>query len=199
MNGRTMIHAFILGAFCLGAGVVLATTDLITFDAIKERRLEDRQNSLAQVMPSSLYDNNPVLTTFNLVNHEGKEITVYQGTRNGKVTAVAYEIFGSGYAGEMRAMLGVDPEGKVLGVRMTFHKETPGLGDWIEEKKGPWITKFTGLFIGNPAEEKWKVKKDGGIFDQFAGATITPRGVVKAVRVGLHFFDENKSKMLEAH
>ncbi|MGE5548695.1 MAG: electron transport complex subunit RsxG [Solirubrobacterales bacterium] len=197
MKKATFIHAVILGAFCLGFGIVLAGTDLATNAEIKDRATEDRQASLSQVVPAALHDNSLVANTLAMKNDEGKEITVYRGTKDGKVTAVAYEIYGSGYAGEMRMMLGVDAEGKILGVRVTFHKETPGLGDKIEEKKGDWITRFTGLSLGNPPEEKFKVKKDGGIFDQFSGATITPRGVVTAVRHGLHFFDAHKAQLLE--
>jgi electron transport complex protein RnfG len=113
------------------------------------------------------------------------------------VTAVAYEIFGTGYAGEMKLMLGIDREGKVLGVRVLAHKETPGLGDKIEVKKGDWILRFDGLSLGNPPLERWKVKKDGGQFDQFAGATITPRGVLTAIRSGLEFFAANKAKLID--
>jgi electron transport complex protein RnfG len=127
----------------------------------------------------------------------GKELTVYRATKGGKVTGVAYEIAGSGYAGPIKLMLGVDADGKVLGVRALAHKETPGLGDKIEVKKGDWILRFTGLSLGAPPKDKWKVKKDGGQFDQFSGATITPRGVVTAVRNGLEFFAANKAQMLE--
>jgi electron transport complex protein RnfG len=94
-------------------------------------------------------------------------------------------------------MLGVDPQGHLLGVRVTSHKETPGLGDKIEEKKGDWILRFTGLSLGEPAIDKWKVKKDGGQFDSFAGATITPRAVVGAIRRGLDFFAIHREQMLE--
>ena len=109
----------------------------------------------------------------------GKDITVYRARKDGKVTGVAYEIYGTGYAGEIKLMLGVDAEGNMLGVRVLAHKETPGLGDKIEVKKGDWILRFTGMSLGNPPAEKWEVKKDGGQFDQFAGATITPRAVVR--------------------
>lgn len=193
---RMLTHGAILGAFCLGFGIVLAASDRITVDDIAQRALEDRQNSLSQVIPASLHDNNPVVDTLLMKNAEGKEITVYRATRNGQVTGVAYEIFGTGYAGQMKFMLGVDGEGKVLGVRVLAHKETPGLGDKMEVKKGDWILRFDGLSLGNPPVEKWKVKKDGGQFDQFAGATITPRGVVNAIRKGLDFFAAHKAEMM---
>ncbi|MEW5755289.1 MAG: electron transport complex subunit RsxG [Pseudomonadota bacterium] len=192
-----LIHGLILGSFCLGFGLVLAMTNILTADDIAARALEDRQNSLSQVIPSDIHDNNLATDTITLHNDHGKEITVYRATRQGEVTGVAFEIFGPGYAGEMKLMLGVDVAGKVLGVRVLAHKETPGLGDKMEVKKGDWILQFTGLYLGNPPPERWKVKKDGGQFDQFTGATITPRGVVRAIREGLEFFDAHKAQMLE--
>jgi len=191
-----MIHGVILGIFCLGFGLLLAVTDHLTGKDIAARALEDRLNSLSQVIPESIHDNNLVTDAIAMKDAQGNEITVYRATKEGKVTGLAYEIFGSGYAGKMKLMLGVDAEGKVLGVRVLAHKETPGLGDKIETKKGDWILRFTGLSIGNPPVDKWKVKKDGGQFDQFAGATITPRGVVRAIREGLEFFAANKAQMM---
>lgn len=194
---RTLIHGLILGAFCLGFGTLLVMTNGYTKDDIALRALEDRQNSLAQVIPDSIHDNKLATDTLVLKNGQGNEVTVYVATKEGKVTGVAFETSSPGYSGAIKVMLGVDPEGKILGARVLAHKETPGLGDKIEVKKGDWILRFTGLSIGNPPIEKWKVKKDGGIFDQFAGATITPRAVVKAITEGLQFFDVNKTKLME--
>ena len=192
-----LVHGVILGAFCLGFGLLLAVTNSLTAEDIAARALEDRLNSLSQVVPDSIHDNNLITDAIAMKDGQGNEITVYRATKEGRVTGLAYEIFGSGYAGKMKLMLGVDAEGKVLGVRVLAHKETPGLGDKIETKKGDWILRFTGLSIGNPPVDKWKVKKDGGQFDQFAGATITPRGVVRAVREGLEFFAANKTQMMD--
>lgn len=192
-----LVHGGILFAFCLGFGLLLALTDDVTSEDITARALEDKQSSLSQVLPDDLHDNQPVTDTLTMKNDEGKEITVYRARKGGVVTGVAYEIFGTGYAGEIRLMMGIAADGKILGVRVLAHKETPGLGDKIEVKKGDWIERFTGLSLGNPAPERWKVKKDGGDFDQFAGATITPRGVVKAIRIGQEFFAENKATLTE--
>lgn len=195
---RTLIHGLILGAFCLGFGMLLVLTNSFTKDDIALRAVEDRQNSLAQVIPDSIHDNNLATDTLTLKNDQGGEVIAYLSTKEGKVTGVAFETStNTGYSGLIKVMLGVDPDGKILGARVLFHKETPGLGDKIEVKKGDWILRFTGLSIGNPPLEKWKVKKDGGQFDQFAGATITPRAVVKAIREGLQFFDANKTKIME--
>ena len=194
---RTAIHGIILGIFCLGFGLILAITDQVTVDDIAARALEDRPNSLSQVIPAEIHDNNPVTDTLQVTNSEGREVTVYRARRGSKVTGVAYEIYGTGYAGEIRLMMGIDADGRLLGVRVLAHKETPGLGDKIEVKKGDWILRFTGLSLGNPPAERWKVKKDGGEFDQFAGATITPRGVVRAIHGGLEFFAAQRDKLIE--
>ena len=140
----TLGHGLILGAFCLGFGIVLALSDHITVEDIAARALEDRLNSLAQVIPDSIHDNNLVEDAITMKNERDKEITVYRATKEGKVTGLAYEIFGVGYAGQMKLMLGIDTEGKILGVRVLAHKETPGLGDKMEVKKGNWILRFDG-------------------------------------------------------
>lgn len=190
-------HGVILGTFCLGFGTVLAISDSITVDDIAARALEDRLNSLSQVIPASIHDNNLVTDAITMKNERGKEITVYRAIKNGQVTGLAYEIFGTGYAGQIKLMMGVDTQGKILGVRVLAHKETAGLGDKMEVKKGDWILRFTGLSLGNPPPDKWKVKKDGGQFDQFTGATITPRGVIDAIRRGLELFAAHKEQMTD--
>jgi electron transport complex protein RnfG len=196
-KNSSLYHGLVLGLFCLGFGLALAITNWLTEKDIAARALEDRQNSLAAVIPDNIHDNNPVLDTITMPSPHGEELTVYRATKNGQVTGVAYEISGVGYAGKIKLMLGVDRDGRVLGVRALAHKETPGLGDWIEAKKGDWILGFNGLSLGNPPIEKWKVKKDGGRFDQFSGATITPRGVVGAIREGLTFFDAHQQQMTQ--
>lgn len=197
MKFGAMRHAIILCLFCLGFGIVLAVTNQLAADDITLRANEDRLNSLSQVLPQHLYDQNPLHNVLTLTNEEGKPVTIYRAQKGSTITGLAYEITGTGYAGEIRLMLGVDSQGQILGVRVLAHKETPGLGDKIETKKGDWILRFTGLSLGNPAEALWKVKKDGGQFDQFAGATITPRGVVAAIRRGLEFFQHNHAELIK--
>ncbi|CUW40491.1 Electron transport complex protein rnfG [Magnetospirillum sp. XM-1] len=200
----TWVHATILGVFCAGFGVALALTDDITKAPIKERALEDKMNSLGQVIPRAIHDNNPVTDTVKVANpaaggHGGTaETEVYRATKDGKVVAIAYEYNASGgYGGPIKLMMGIAPDGKLLGVRVISHKETPGLGDKIDAAKTDWITRFSGLSLSNPPVDKWKVKKDGGQFDQFSGATITPRAVVGGIRQGLEFFAANSSRMME--
>lgn len=102
-----------------------------------------------------------------------------------------------GYSGEIQVLLGVDPEGRILGVRVIRHTETPGLGDKIELAKSDWVLAFNGRSLGDPPPERWAVKKDGGVFDQFTGATITPRATVKAVKEGLVLFAAHREEILK--
>ncbi|MEI6986111.1 MAG: electron transport complex subunit RsxG [Rhodospirillaceae bacterium] len=195
-----LIHAVILSSFCTGFGLLLALTHQITAADIRLRAAEDLQNSLTQVIPPGLHDKNPAANIVTIpISEASRQVTVFRATKAGKVTAVAFELRGSGYGGEIRLMLGLDAEGRILGVRTLQHKETPGLGDKIDLIKSDWITRFTGLSLNSPPPDKWKVKKDGGQFDQFSGATITPRGVIGAIRGGLEFFKVHKARLMEAN
>jgi electron transport complex protein RnfG len=122
---------------------------------------------------------------------------VYRGTNKRQVTTLAWEVNGQGYGGEIRLILGLDAQGKVLGVRVLSHGETPGLGDKIEVEKDDWMLQFNGLSLGKPPAPNWKVKKDGGQFDGFSGATITPRAVLQAIEGGLEFFKEYRIELLD--
>ena len=190
-------QAVLLGTCAAIAAGLLLGVDTATREPIVMRKMEDMQVSLAQVVPNELHDNNMVAKPLVLTGTDGREVKVYQGTKGGQVTALVWETVGYGYAGEIRTLIAVDPQGKILGTRVLSHKETPGLGDKIEATKADWILKFTGLSLGDPPEDKWKVKKDGGQFDQFSGATITPRAVVKSIHEALQFFQAHKSEMLE--
>jgi electron transport complex protein RnfG len=109
---------------------------------------------------------------------------------------VAFGITAQGYAGPIELILGLDTRGQILGVRAIAHAETPGLGDKIEASRDDWILGFNGLSLSDPPSERWAVKKDGGDFDQFSGATITPRAVVGAIKTGLAFFAAKRDTLL---
>jgi len=189
-------QAVLLGSFTLAASVLLGTSDIETRDAIKLRAEEDLKASIGQVVADNLYDNDLIASTLSLPGPAGEPVTVYQGTRDGVVTALAYTMSSAGYGGTIVIIMAVNPDGKILGVRTLSHAETPGLGDKIEVEKDDWILDFSGLSLGSPPPGRWAVKKDGGDFDQFSGATITPRAVVRAVKRGLDFFDLQKKKLL---
>ncbi|TXT38337.1 MAG: electron transport complex protein RnfG [Comamonadaceae bacterium] len=189
-------HAVVLGGFSLAATLLLALAYGLTKAPIEQSALEDLRHSLEQVIPTSIYDNNPASDTLQLPLKDSS-LLVYRARKDGHVTGVAFETSRKGYSGEIRILLGVDAQGKLLGVRVLKHTETPGLGDKIEVGRSDWITRFTGLSLGNPPEAQWAVKKDGGPFDQFAGATITPRAVVNGIKDGLQLFAAHRQTLLE--
>lgn len=189
------IHALLLGAFAIVAAALLSSGDLLTAPQIELRNKEDLERSLAMVIPDALHDNNPVADTLLMDDETGKPRKIYRATRSGAVTAVAFALRERGY-GTIDLIIGIDKAGQVLGVRVLKHEETPGLGDKIEAEKSGWIKGFDGRSLDNTSARQWAVKKDGGIFDQFSGATITPRAVVKAVVKGLNFFAAHKAELL---
>ncbi len=184
-------------------GTALITTAALVFAAqatdadIREAEARDLKQSFAVVLTGE-YDNDLLKDTVSLNGASG-EVTVYRARKAGRVEALVFKVIGNGYAGPIECMMGMDRNGHITGVRVIKHRETPGLGDKIEAVKGRWIFGFEGKYLGDPPPEKWAVKKDGGVFDQFAGATITPRGVVKAVKGGLEFFDKNRAQLLDEH
>lgn len=186
----------VLGGFSLGATLLLALAYGLTKEPIEQSALEDLRHSLEQVIPASIHDNNPAADTMQL-RVDGNKLLVYRARKASHVTGVAFEASRKGYSGDIRLLLGIDENGKLLGVRVLQHTETPGLGDKIEVTRFDWITRFTGKSLGDPADALWAVKKDGGPFDQFAGATITPRAVVNGIRDGLRLFAANRKALLE--
>jgi electron transport complex protein RnfG len=195
-QNRVAYHATLLGGVALLAGTALIIANQSTRQEISKRLDEDTRASLQQVLPQQLYDNNPLEDTLTLP--EGDiTVTVYRARKAGRVTACAYGLTtNQGYNGTIKLLMGVDRDGTILGVRVLSHAETPGLGDRIEKEKSDWILGFDGRSINNPGQAGWKVKKDGGEFDQFTGATITPRAVVKAVHEGLEMFEQNRELLL---
>ncbi|NOZ36868.1 MAG: electron transport complex subunit RsxG [Gammaproteobacteria bacterium] len=197
-RSRASYHGALLGGFAMLAAALLILGDISTHDAIAERQKEDVLASLSQVLPDQLHDNDLLANTLSLDGPDHKPLTVYQSLKNNKINAVAYTVTAQGYAGDIKVLMSIKKNGEIAGVRILSHAETPGLGDKIELAKSHWVLRFNGRSFANLPESEWKVKKDGGVFDQFSGATITPRGVVKAVKNGLDFFAQNKGKLLQA-
>lgn len=186
---------FLLGVFALLASGALAWASNATGEAIAAAEAKDLRDSLAEVLPQGMADNDFLKDTIEL-EKEGKTVTIYRARQAGVVKAALFKVAQRGYAGDIQVLMAVDSEGKTLGVRVLKHSETPGLGDKIEVKKDPWVKSFDGKSLTDPTPDKWAVKKDGGIFDQFAGATITPRAVVKAVKGGMDFYAEHRKEIL---
>jgi electron transport complex protein RnfG len=186
-------------AFVVFFTAVLAWSYLFTKPTIEASAREERLIFFDQVLPRNLYNNDPLADTLKLPPEPalGQRFSseVYRARMNGKPAGLILEaIAPDGYSGDIKMLVGLDAKGNLISVRVTEHKETPGLGDYIDPKKDrnkarPWITQFDNL----PAltDVQWHVKKDGGQFDSVAGATVTPRAVVKAVHKAVLFAQAN--------
>ncbi|MDX8129810.1 electron transport complex subunit RsxG [Methylomonas sp. OY6] len=194
-------QAGVLGGFALLAAILLGVADLATRGVIELRLQEDLQANLEQVVPAELYDNNllkdSVLLPSANANLGADQTEVYLAKKQGEVNAVCFKFIApDGYAGPISLVMGIDSKGEILGVRVIAHVETPGLGDKIEVTKSKWVLSFNGKSLNNLTVEQWAVKKDGGVFDQFSGATITPRKVVQAIKRGLEFYKAHQAELL---
>ncbi len=193
----------VLAGFAFLAALLLGVADLSTRGVIAQRQQEDLQASLEQVVPADVHDNDLLTDTRAVADTQtslGQPVTtVYLAKKQGQVSAICFKFVApDGYAGPISLVMGVSRDGEILGVRVVAHIETPGLGDKIEITKSPWVLSFNGKSLDNLTVEQWAVKKDGGAFDQFSGATITPRKVVQAIKRGLDFFQAHRSEFIDA-
>ncbi|HAT49591.1 MAG: electron transport complex subunit RsxG [Nitrospirae bacterium] len=178
------------------ATALLAGTDAVTSGPIAEAKRQELLSALRQVLPEG-FDNQPdqdtVMVTDPRLEKKSKPVTIYRGRKGETALGAAFKVIApDGYSGDIEIMMGIAAGGTISNVRVLSHKETPGLGDKITLTA--WPDAFKGKTLSNV---KWGVKKDGGDFDQFAGATITPRAVVGAVKRGLDFFVENEAKLFD--
>lgn len=203
LRPRLEFQTGILAGFALIASLLLGITNCSTQDAIQARLDEDLQKSLEEVVPSAIHDNDLLQDTVTIPSGEDgmgtNETTVYIARKAGKVSAVCFKLTApDGYSGAINMVMGINRDGEILGVRVISHAETPGLGDKIEIAKSNWILDFNDRSQPGLPDAQWAVKKDGGVFDQFAGATITPRAVVKTVHRGLKFFNRHRSELVDS-
>lgn len=191
---RLSYQGISLGVMALLASAALVFANHATREAIAAAAARDLQVSLAQVLPPGFADNDMLADTLQVGAGSGKR--VYRARRRGAFAGAVFQTAARGYAGDVVLLLGVDREGRLLGARVIKHSETPGLGDKIEVAKSKWILGFDGKSLASLPARQWAVKKDGGAFDQFAGATITPRAVVKAVKSGLDFYAAHRAEII---
>lgn len=197
-----LISAIFLFLFAVIGSALVA----FTFDSTAERIAENQRKALLrnlnELVPGDRYDNDIFTDTLYVGSSEllgsDEPVPVYRARKNGwPVAAVLAAVAPDGYNGTIKLLVAINLDGTLAGVRVHQHRETPGLGDAIEIERSDWILDFKGKSLTNPVKTGWKVKRDGGDFDQFTGATITPRAVVKAVHKALLYFQLHAHSLFE--
>ena len=182
-------------------GLIFAISLSITFEKsnpiIEQNKIEFKTKLLTEVLDGLDYDNDLIGTYIHIKPNEllknKTEKYAYLAKKNNILQAVLIEsIAPDGYSGEINILTAIRSDGEIIGTRIIDHKETPGLGDYIDQKKSSWISNFDGMSLNNRTDPDWRVKKDQGTFDYKAGATITPRAVIKSVKNTLLFYKENR-------
>jgi len=194
---NTIISAIILGLFAIIGTALVSFTYDATREKIKTNQRMALLRKLHNIIKPEEHDND-IFTDVMMVDNptllgSDRPVPVYRARKQGKpVAAVIAAVAPGGYNGNIFLLVGIYQDGSLAGVRVVRHIETPGLGDSIDEQKSGWILGFRGKSLQKPQKGGWKVKRDGGEFDQFTGATITPRAVVKAVYNSLVYFKQNR-------
>ena len=204
-SGMAVRTAAILFVFVIIFTGLLSGAYQWTKPAIEASAAEEKMKLVNEVLSRGEYDNNLLTDTVTLPPTQELGLsdpsTLYRARKAGQPVALIFEaVAPDGYAGKVRLIMAVRANGEVAGVRVTQHKETPGLGDYVETKKDknkarPWITQFTGLSLAQVPEGEWKVRKDGGRIDYYAGATVTPRAVSKAVLKAVKWAEANRDRL----
>ncbi|NVN81560.1 MULTISPECIES: electron transport complex subunit RsxG [unclassified Vibrio] len=193
-------NGLVLAIFACASTGLVAVTHYLTKDQIKQQEQAQLLSVLNQVIPHDLHDN-ALFSSCTLVQEEelGTEqaMPAYIAKLNGEPSAIAIEaIAPDGYNGAIKVIVGMKIDGTILGTRVLSHQETPGLGDKIDLRVSDWILSFAGKQVTDSNLDRWKVRKDGGDFDQFTGATITPRAVVKSVKQAVQYVNQNNQALL---
>jgi electron transport complex protein RnfG len=192
-----------LGLVAIAGTSLLAGVHHLTAERIAEQERRAVLEQLQEIIPGGRYDNalQDDWISFTDEAHfpRGQEVMAYRARRDGQPVAIIFRFAAvNGYNGPIHLLAGMEADGSLAGVRVTSHRETPGLGDAIEVERSDWIRSFEGRSLRSPGPEAWSVRRDGGEFDQFTGATITPRAVVEAVRLALDYYAGNREALFEA-
>ncbi|MCX2779472.1 electron transport complex subunit RsxG [Microbulbifer thermotolerans] len=199
-------NALILGIFALVTAGTLAVTQITTREPIERAIREASAKALLEIIPLDRHSNDILVDTYPIPKAYWNQLGLGTGgeinlarEEDGSISAVIIPaVAPDGYSGPISLLVGVNRDGTIAGVRVTAHTETPGLGDKVDLKKSDWILQFNGLSLQDPPIDQWKVQKDGGAFDQFTGATITPRAVVNQVRRVLEFVASHREEIFSA-
>lgn len=196
INKETVLYqGGLLGLTAGLATLLLLLLYSFTAETIELRHREDQLAGLDQVIPSDSYANDLLQSQYQWQSN-GKSYQVFIGKDSDNlVTGYAVQVAAQGFSGPITLLIGLDEKLTILGVRVLSHTETPGLGDKIEIARNDWIRSFEGHSLSNTNKSAWGVKKDGGQFDQFTGATITPRAIVKEVHQSLLVMNKDMVKI----
>ena len=204
-----MAKASILRTGATLAAIAAICTALVafTYDLTSERIAANEQAWLEQSLVPALsglsYDNRIIESKKTIpAPHElpgAEDALVYRAYDDGVPVAALFVVNArDGYSGPIRLLVGIDANGRVSGVDVLSHRETPGLGDLVESSKSSWLQQFDGRSLGDPVSSGWAIRRDGGDFDQLTGASVTPRAIVKAVRRTLEYFAANRDAVFAA-
>jgi len=186
---------WLLGLFALIFIFLLAFTYEQTRERIAIQEQLRLEAQLKEILVAGSYDNEPATDVREI---EGEKRTVYRARLQGQPVAALFKtVAKDGYSGSIYLLVGIKPNGELLGVRALAHRETPGLGDEIDLRRSDWVLDFNGRSLQNPMPNGWAVKKDGGVFDAFTGATITPRAVVGEVKKTLIYFQAHQHELFQ--
>ena len=194
------ISAVLLGLFAIAGTGMVSLTYENTAERIAANHRATLLKTLHELIPPEQHDNDMFSDTICVTDPtllgSNSAVNVYRARKAGQpVAAIIESIAPDGYNGNIYLLVAIRYNGELAGVRVINHKETPGLGDAIDVSRSDWILGFSGKSLQNPKLEQWAVKRDGGDFDQFTGATITPRAVVKAVRNSLIYFNQHRDEL----
>jgi Na+-translocating ferredoxin:NAD+ oxidoreductase subunit G len=183
-----------------GAALLVTASHELSHERIAENQRLRLQAHLNTVLPADLHDNLLTTARFQVIDAQrlgtASPVDVYLAVLDGEPVAVLINSSApDGYNAPIRLLVGILADGTISGVRVTDHRETPGLGDPIEADKSDWILQFDGTRLDDPSREDWATARDGGAFDGLTGATITPRAVIRAVRNTLVYFEENRDSL----
>ena len=194
-------NSLLLALFAVCTTALIAGTFLLTKDDIALQKRLAEEKALLEIVPKSRHDNSMLDDTVDVGPRDAglglrEEKNIYIARKSGKVVAAIIPVVApDGYTGDIDLIVGINSDGTIAGVRALAHRETPGLGDKVDLKKSDWMLGFEGRSLTNPTLDGWAVKKDKGVFDQFTGATITPRAVVTATLRALQFAQANREAL----
>jgi electron transport complex protein RnfG len=196
-----LISGVLLGLFGVLGAALVGLSHEGTAERIARNEREALLQQLRVLVPAQQVDNdmlNDVIEVAAPAALGAASTRVYRARNQGEpVAAVLSPVVAQGYNGPIQLIVAVRFDGTLGGVRVLTHRETPGLGDKIDVERSDWILQFAGMSLGEPPADRWKVRRDGGTFDQFTGATITPRALVRQIKTSLEYFSQHKHELFD--